>query len=173
MKIFYSAAKPQISWVVSLWWSPLTFVWPGVPKDYWLGLIGASSNSGWKAIWRYILYIDKICCYTSQLKSKANLKIKYDFKKSIWLHGGHNIAYWPKQVRRSFVCLSTSPNAKTCVLLKISKWKGSFSYIQSSVRSPHGRAADAAAAGEPGKELQRPWSLPFTLNRNVRNFCLT
>ena len=66
---------------------------PGVPKDCWLGLIRASSNSDWNAIWRYILYIDKICCYTSQLKSKANLKIKYDFKKSIWLHGGHNIAY--------------------------------------------------------------------------------
>ena len=27
-----SAAKQQISWVVSLWWSPLTFVRPGVPK---------------------------------------------------------------------------------------------------------------------------------------------
>ena len=56
------------------------------------------------------------------MKSKAHLKTDQDFKKKrIWLHGGHNIAYWPKQVRRSFVCLSTSPNAKTCVLLKISK----------------------------------------------------
>ena len=32
--ISYSAAKQQTSWVVSLWWSPLTFVWPGVPKQY-------------------------------------------------------------------------------------------------------------------------------------------
>ena len=31
--IEYSAAKQQISWVVSLWRSPLTFVWPGVPKQ--------------------------------------------------------------------------------------------------------------------------------------------
>ena len=29
----YSAAKQQISWIVSLWRSPLTFVWPGVPKQ--------------------------------------------------------------------------------------------------------------------------------------------
>ena len=28
-----SAAKQQISWVVSLWRSPLTFVWPGIPKQ--------------------------------------------------------------------------------------------------------------------------------------------
>ena len=27
------AANQQISWVVSLWRSPLTFVWPGVPKQ--------------------------------------------------------------------------------------------------------------------------------------------
>ena len=39
-----SAAKQQISWVVSLWLSPLTFVWPGIPKDGWLGLIGAPSD---------------------------------------------------------------------------------------------------------------------------------
>ena len=29
-----SAAKQQISWVVSLWQSPLTFVWPGAPKQH-------------------------------------------------------------------------------------------------------------------------------------------
>ena len=35
MKIFfeYTSAKQQILWVVSLGWSPLTFVWPGVPKQ--------------------------------------------------------------------------------------------------------------------------------------------
>ena len=29
------AARQQKSWVVSLWPWPLTFVWPGVPKDCW------------------------------------------------------------------------------------------------------------------------------------------
>ena len=53
--IYYSAAKQQISWVVSLWWSPLTFVWPGVPNDRWLGLIGAPSDGDWDAIWRYFV----------------------------------------------------------------------------------------------------------------------
>ena len=50
-----SAAKQQISWVVSLWRLPLTFVWPGVPKDGWLGLIGAPSDGDRNAIWRYFV----------------------------------------------------------------------------------------------------------------------
>ena len=50
-----SAAKQQISWVVSLWRLPLTFVWPGVPKDCWLGLIGAPSDGDWNAIWWYFV----------------------------------------------------------------------------------------------------------------------
>ena len=39
----------------SLWRSPLTFVWPGVPKDCWMGLIGAPSDGDWNAIWRYFV----------------------------------------------------------------------------------------------------------------------
>ena len=54
---FHSAAKQQTSWVVSLWQSPLTFVWPGVPKDCWLGLIGAPSDGDWNAIWWYFVSI--------------------------------------------------------------------------------------------------------------------
>jgi hypothetical protein len=46
----HSAAKQQISWVVSFWRSPLTFVLPGIPKDGWLGLIGAPSDGDWNAI---------------------------------------------------------------------------------------------------------------------------
>ena len=43
-------SKQQITWVVSLWRSLLTFVWPGIPKDGWLGLIGAPSDGDWNAI---------------------------------------------------------------------------------------------------------------------------
>ena len=65
-KWLYSAAKQQISWVVSLRRTPLTSVWPGVPKDGWLGLIRAPSDSDWNAIWRYIasmrLYLAMLLC---------------------------------------------------------------------------------------------------------------
>ena len=57
---WYLATKQQISWVVSLWQSPLTFVWPGVPKDCWLKLIVAPSDVDWNAIWRYVPCIDEI-----------------------------------------------------------------------------------------------------------------
>ena len=140
MKIFCLAAKQQILMVVSLWRSPLTFVWPVVPKYFWLVLIRVPSDCDWNTIWLYFvsMRLHLAMLLYVWMKSKAHLKLKHNLKKKrIWLHGGHNIAYWPKQVRRSFVCLSTSPNAKTCVLLKISKWKGSFSYIQSSVRTRH------------------------------------
>ena len=53
--MLYLAAKQQKSWVVSLWWSPLTFVWPGVPKDCWMGLIGTPSDSDRIAIWQYLV----------------------------------------------------------------------------------------------------------------------
>ena len=57
----YLAAEQQTSWVVSLWRSPLTFVWPGVPKDHWLGLIGAPSDDDRNgALYRWD------CCYASQ-----------------------------------------------------------------------------------------------------------
>ena len=48
----YSAAKQQSLWIVSLWRSPLTFSWPGVPKDCWLGLIEAPSDGDQNAIGR-------------------------------------------------------------------------------------------------------------------------
>ena len=47
----YLTAKQETSYVVSLLQSPLTFVWPGVPKDCWMELIGAPSEGDRNAIW--------------------------------------------------------------------------------------------------------------------------
>ena len=55
----YSAAKQQISWFVSLWRSPLTFVWPGVSKR-----LLALAGTVWSTIWRWSvmeLFIDEFC----------------------------------------------------------------------------------------------------------------
>jgi len=72
-----SAAKQQTPWVVSLWQSPLTFVWPGVPKDCWMGLIGAPSDGDWNTVWRYFvsmrLYL-AIMLY-SRMKENRNKKM--------------------------------------------------------------------------------------------------
>ena len=38
------AAKQQISWIVSLWRSPLTFVWPGVPKQWTITALSSQSE---------------------------------------------------------------------------------------------------------------------------------
>ena len=70
-----SAAKQQSLWVVSLWRSPLIFVWPGDPKDRWLGLIGAPSDGDWNAIWWYFvsmrLYLAML--FSSRIDDKKGL----------------------------------------------------------------------------------------------------
>ena len=62
-----STVKQQISWVVSLWQSALTFVWPGIPKDGWLGLIGASLDGDQNAIQWYFSLIQLL--FSSQFRS--------------------------------------------------------------------------------------------------------
>ena len=50
-----SATKQQISWVISLWRSPLTLVWPGVHKQR-----ATTAPSSWSERHLKVFYIDEI-----------------------------------------------------------------------------------------------------------------
>ena len=92
-RILTSAAKQQGSWVVFLWRSPLTFVWPGISKDCWMGLIRAPSDGDWNAIWWYFALIQLLssCWITTQggpiiwnnLKT-SNFTYKLGLKFATW-----------------------------------------------------------------------------------------
>ena len=80
----------------SLWRSPLTFVWPGIPKVGWLGLIRAPSNGDRNAIWWYfaliqLLFSSRIVLYLGPLELDRHFR-EHKFTSDLigwqpsWIH---------------------------------------------------------------------------------------
>ena len=73
MPQFGSAAKQQISWVFSLWRSPLTFAWPGFPKQRGLQRHLANRNAIWqhfRLMRFYLVNFYRPCSSLSQAEGK-------------------------------------------------------------------------------------------------------
>ena len=151
------AAKQQISWVVSLWRSPLNFVWPGVIKQR-----AANAPSSRSECQLTVFCIDKIactwlCCLSCQYVSiwqfsYFGLTLAQPFKNfkvQTGCYSFFNIQFnlklykivWITSVLAYLVCYSLafihlpqSQNSETCNFLKPSCSKPLWSFLFDTVQ---------------------------------------